>query len=49
VLTGRSRIAMEGRELILERGDSIGIPRGVVRRAEVAGSELVVSVDATKD
>jgi quercetin dioxygenase-like cupin family protein len=48
VLSGRFRLIVEGREVILEAGDSVAVPRGTVHSAEVVGSESVVSLDATK-
>jgi quercetin dioxygenase-like cupin family protein len=49
VLSGRFRMTVEGREVMLEAGDSITVPRGTVHSAEVAGGEPVVSLDATKE
>ena len=40
---------VEGREMILEAGDCVNVPRGTVHSAEVVGEEPVVSLDATKD
>jgi len=48
VLAGRFRMVLEGREVILERGDALAVPRGAVHRAEVVGDEAVVSLDATR-
>ncbi|HEY7546925.1 MAG TPA: cupin domain-containing protein [Blastocatellia bacterium] len=48
VLSGRFRMTIEGREVILEAGEWISVPRGTVHSAEVLGSEPVVSLDATK-
>ena len=49
VLSGRFRMVLEGQEVILEAGDCLPVPRGVVHSAEVVGDEPVVSFDATKD
>jgi quercetin dioxygenase-like cupin family protein len=49
VLSGRFRLVLEGDEIILEAGDCIDIPRGVVHSAEVVGPEPVVSLDAVRD
>jgi quercetin dioxygenase-like cupin family protein len=48
VLSGRLRITMGAKEVILDAGDCIVVPRGVVHSAEVVGSEPVISLDATK-
>lgn len=48
VLSGRFRMRMGNEEAILEAGDSLAVPRGVVHSAEVVGDESVVSLDATK-
>jgi quercetin dioxygenase-like cupin family protein len=48
VLSGRFRIDMEGGSVVLERGDALEVPRGVVHRAEVVGNETVVSLDAVR-
>jgi quercetin dioxygenase-like cupin family protein len=48
VLSGRFRMTIEGREVILEAGEWISVPRGTVHSAEVVGIEPVVSLDATK-
>lgn len=48
VLQGCLRIAWEGGEAILERGDMIEIPAGVRHSAEVIGVETVVSQDASR-
>ena len=49
VLSGRFRMVLEGKEVILEAGDCLAVPRGSVHSAEVVGDEPVVSLDATKD
>ena len=48
VLSGRFRMKMEGREVILEAGDTLVVPRGAVHSAEVVGDEPVVSLDAVR-
>ncbi len=48
VLAGRFRLAMGGTSVILEAGDCLAVPRGVVHSAEVVGDEAVVSLDAQK-
>ena len=48
VLSGRFRITMGGQETVLEAGDCLAVPRGVLHSAEVVGSEPVVSLDAVK-
>ena len=48
VVSGRFRMTMEGRQVILEAGDLLFVPRGTVHSADVVGDEPVVSLDATK-
>src|SRR5581483_4310812 len=48
VVSGRFRLIVEGREVILEAGDALEIPGGTVHSAEVIGDEPVVSLDGTK-
>lgn len=48
VLSGRFRLGMAGQEIILEAGDCLVVPRGVVHSAEVMGDEPVVSLDAVR-
>jgi len=48
VLSGRFRMTMHGRTVILEAGDRLAVPKGTVHSAEVVGDEAVVSLDATK-
>ena len=48
VLAGRFRMGMEGVSVVLEAGDMLEVPRGVLHSAEVVGSEAVVSLDAVK-
>ncbi|MDY6979922.1 MAG: cupin domain-containing protein [Pseudomonadota bacterium] len=49
VLRGRFQLEMEGERIILEAGDSLDIPCGVVHSAEVVGDEPVVSLDAVRE
>ena len=48
VLSGRFLLRMEGRRVILEAGDCLAVPRGVIHSAEVVGDDPVVSLDAVK-
>ncbi len=48
VLSGRFRMTVRGRAVILEAGDCLAVPRGTVHSAEVVGDESVVSLDATR-
>lgn len=48
VLSGRFRLTMGGKSVVLEAGDCVSVPRGVVHSAEVVGSEPVVSLDASR-
>ena len=48
VLSGRFRMTMYGREVVLEAGDCLVVPRGARHSAEVMGSEAVVSLDAVR-
>lgn len=48
VLSGRFRLSMEGKSVILEAGDLLAVPRGVVHEAEVVGGQPVVSLDAVR-
>ena len=48
VVSGRFRMRMGGREVVLESGDCLAVPRGAVHSAEVVGDEPVVSLDAVK-
>jgi mannose-6-phosphate isomerase-like protein (cupin superfamily) len=48
VVSGRFRMTMKGRSVVLEAGDCLAVPRGTVHSAEVVGEEPVVSLDATK-
>lgn len=48
VLAGRFRISIGNESVVLKAGDYIYVPAGVIHRAEVVGSESVVSLDAAK-
>ena len=48
VLSGRFRIVLEGKAMILEAGDAVAVPHGAVHSAEVVGDEPVVSLDAIR-
>lgn len=48
VLSGRFRMTMGGKSVVLEAGDCLAVPRGTAHSAEVVGEEPVVSLDATK-
>lgn len=49
VLSGRFRMRMGNDEVILEAGDCLTLPCGVVHSAEVVGDKPVISLDATKE
>lgn len=48
VLSGRFRITMGGKSVVLGPGDAVEVPRGAGHSAEVIGNETVVSLDAVK-
>lgn len=48
VLSGRFRMIMQGESVILEAGDCLAVPRGVVHSAEVVGDEPVISLDGIR-
>ena len=48
VLSGRFRMTIQGKTLILEAGDCLAVPRGTIHSAAVVGDEAVVSLDATR-
>ena len=39
---------MAGHSVVLQAGDCLAVPKGMVHSAEVVGSEVVVSLDAAK-
>lgn len=48
VVSGRFRITVGGRGVILEAGDCLAVPHGTPHSAEVVGDEPVVSLDAVR-
>jgi quercetin dioxygenase-like cupin family protein len=48
VLSGKFKIEANGKTFLLEAGDALSVPAGVVHNAKVLGSEPVVSLDATR-
>jgi quercetin dioxygenase-like cupin family protein len=48
VFSGRFRLIVEGKEVILSAGDMLAVPRGTVHSAEVVGDQAVVSLDGTR-
>ena len=48
VLAGRFRLGMSGSSVVLEAGDLLEVPRGVVHSAEVLGEDYVISLDAVR-
>lgn len=45
VVSGRFRLVVEEQSVILEAGDCLAVPKGVVHSAAVLGDEPVVSLD----
>ena len=48
VLSGSFRMNMHGQRVVLQAGDMLVVPRGVLHSAEVVSHEPVVSLDAVK-
>jgi quercetin dioxygenase-like cupin family protein len=48
VLSGRFRLTMQGQSMVLEAGDCLEVPRGILHSAEVVGEQTVISLDAVK-
>jgi mannose-6-phosphate isomerase-like protein (cupin superfamily) len=48
MVSGRFRMTIDGENVVLEGGDCVVVPRGVIHSAEVAGDEAVVSLDAVR-
>ena len=48
VVSGRFRLVLEGKEVVLGPGDWVAVPCGAVHSAEVVGNESVVSLDAVR-
>ena len=44
VLSGRFKMTMQGHSVVLEAGDTLVVPTGVVHSAEVVGDDSVVSL-----
>jgi quercetin dioxygenase-like cupin family protein len=49
VVSGRFRMTVGGREVLLEAGDMLAVRSGVVHSAEVVGDEPVISLDGVKE
>lgn len=48
VVSGRFRMTMNGRTIVLEAGDTLVVPKHVMHSAEVVGEQPVVSLDAVR-
>lgn len=48
VVSGRFRMVLEGRAVVLEAGDMLAVPAGLVHSAEVVGDEPVTSLDGIR-
>lgn len=48
IISGQFRFAMLGKEVVLQPGDMVVVPAGVVHNASVVGNESVIFFDATK-
>jgi len=48
VLSGKFRMRMGGESVILEAGDVLAVPRGILHSADVVGGDAVVSLDAVE-
>lgn len=48
VMSGQFKMTMQGEAVILEAGDCLVVPRGVIHSAEVMGDKPVVSLDAIR-
>lgn len=48
VVSGRFRMRVADREVLLGPGDAVAVPAGTPHTAEVVGEEPVVSLDATR-
>jgi quercetin dioxygenase-like cupin family protein len=48
VLSGRFEMRMESKALVLQAGDMLAVPGGVMHSARVVGDEPVVSLDGIK-
>lgn len=48
VVSGRFRMTLPDGAVVLEAGDRLSVPAGLVHAAEVVGGEAVVSLDAVR-
>lgn len=48
VMSGCFKLVVEGQEVILEAGNTLAVPCGMIHSAEVVGDEAVVSLDGVK-
>jgi len=48
VLSGRFRMCMGGRSIVLEAGDMLAVPGGALHSAGVVGNAPVISLDAVR-
>ncbi|GFO43242.1 cupin domain protein [Plakobranchus ocellatus] len=48
ITTGKFFVSMHGQELVMEPGDIVEVPKGVVHNAHVIGSESVTFFDSTR-
>ena len=48
VLAGCFRMSMHGQSVLLQAGDMLEVPQGVLHSAEVVGDDPVVSLDAVR-
>jgi quercetin dioxygenase-like cupin family protein len=48
VLSGKFKMTIYGQSIILQAGDMLVVPKGVVHSAEVVGNMSVVSLDAIR-
>ena len=48
VVSGRFRLEMLGKAVVLQAGDALAVPRGTVHNARVLGDDPVVSLDAVR-
>lgn len=48
VVSGRFRMNLQGRSVVLQAGDCLGVQRGLAHSAAVEGDEAVISLDAVR-
>jgi quercetin dioxygenase-like cupin family protein len=48
VVSGQFKMTMQGQTVVLGPGDALQVPAGTAHRAEVVGSEPVVSLDGER-